>query len=182
MPAKVTSIEALRGFLSAMYRFEDGAGNALASLFTEIHKAMDWLEHDRPAYWQGQVRQLHDEVVQTRTAYNRCRMKTVGGQRPACLEEKQALSVAKQKLQIAEEKIEIVKRWTVNVSEEVDEFRGRVGQLQHCLEGELPEAYAALEKMVASLEAYAEVHRPGEGGGGGGGGSADGKNSNQDGG
>ncbi len=162
MPAKVTSIDALRGFLNTMYRFEDSANNALASLFTEIHKALDWLEHDRPAYWQRQVTQLHDEVVQARNDYNRCRMKTVGGQRPACLEEKQILTLSKQKLRIAEEKIGLVQRWTVKVSEEIDEFRGRVGPLQHCLEGELPEAFAALEKMIESLEAYAEVHRPGE--------------------
>ena len=83
--ANVASIEAIRDFKGALLRFEEGAAHALSALQQEIYRALDWLENDRPAYWREQIRRGHDRVAESRLNYERCRMKSVGGQRPACV-------------------------------------------------------------------------------------------------
>ncbi len=158
--ANVTSIEAIADFKGALLRFEEGAAHALSALQQEIYRALDWLENDRPAYWQEQIRTGHDKVTETRVNYERCRMQTVGGQRPACLEEKEAWRSAKQRLATAQEKLETVRRWTIKVHQEVDEYRGRIGRLQRCIETDVPQMVALLERMLDSLDAYASVSRP----------------------
>ena len=155
--ANVRSLDAIRDFKAALQGFEEDAANALAALQQEIFRAVDWLEHDRPNYWKRRVQQGYNKVAETRQEYDRCRLRTVAGHRPACIEEKQAVAHAKRQLEMAKEKVEVVKRWCFKIGQEVDEYRGRVGQLQQCLEGDVPRMLALLERMVDSLESYVSI-------------------------
>ena len=48
----------------------------------------------------------------------------------------------------------------MRVQNETDEYRGRIGEFQRCLEGDLPRSRALLERIVGSLESYVSVHTP----------------------
>src|SRR5215831_18151435 len=96
--ARVTSIDAVVAFRAALRTFQDQATQALLSLDEQAQGALQWLEHDAPAYWRGQIRRCYDEVARTRTALETCRMRAVGDHRPACLEEQEAYRSAQRRL------------------------------------------------------------------------------------
>lgn len=160
--ANVRSLDAIRQFRVALQKFVEDAQKALAGIQMEIHRGQDWLEHDRPAYWQAQVRLAFQQVAETRTAYESCRMRTVAGHRPACLEERNAYREAQAYLRYAQEKVEAVRLCALKVRHEADEYRGRIGQLERCLEGEIPQTLELLSQIIASLEAYADILPDGE--------------------
>ena len=87
-------------------------------------------------------------------------MPTVGGQKPACIEEQVAFRAAKLKLRDAEEKIEIVRNWANRIRQEIDEYRGRMMKLRLCLECDVPRMIALLDRLLSSLEAYVESAVP----------------------
>jgi hypothetical protein len=154
--AHVTSIDAVAAFGSALRQFEDQSRRALLSIDEQAKGALQWLEHDAPAYWRAQVRERYDEVARTRTELESCRMRQVADNRPACLEEISAHRAAQRRLREAEEKIEIVRRWTQRVREETEEYRGRIMKFRLALERDVPRTLALIDRSVATLDSYAE--------------------------
>ena len=154
--AHVTSVEAVARFATALRQFEDEASQALLSLDQQIGKALQWLDDEQPAYWRSQMRRQYDEVARTRNALENCLMRTVAGDRPSCLEEEKTHRAAKRRLEIATAKPDLVRSWAIKVHREVDEYRGRIGQLRQTLDGELPRTLALLERTQAALAAYLE--------------------------
>lgn len=164
--AHVSSIDAVAAFGSALRTFGDDASQALLVLDGQARRALEWLEHDAPAYWKQEIRRCFDDVARTRTALETCRMRTVAGNRPACLEEIEAFRAAQNKLRMAEEKIEVVRRWAQRIRSEIDDYRGQTAGLRQALEGDVPRSLALLDRTVATLDAYADQPRsplPGQG-------------------
>jgi hypothetical protein len=157
--AHVTSIDAVAAFGTALRTFEDQSIRALLSIDEQAKAALQWLEHDAPAYWRAQVRQRYDDVARTRTALETCRMRKVADNRPACLEEIAAHRTAQLRLREAEEKIDVVRRWAQKVREETDEYRGRIMKFRLALERDVPRTLALIERTVATLDSYAESAR-----------------------
>ena len=156
--AHVTSIDAVVSFRAALRTFQDQAAHALMALDEQALGALQWLEHDAPAYWRGQIRHCYDEVARTRTALETCRMRAAGDHRPACLEEQEAYRQAQRKLREAEDKLEVVRRWTQKVREELDEYRGRVMRFRESVEAGAAVARALLDRTISTLDSY--VDRP----------------------
>jgi hypothetical protein len=152
------SIPALRDFRHALGTFRDDASSGIDMMLMELHRAIDWIEHERPAYWQNETRKAFELVASTRTALNTCLMRTVAGHRSSCIEEKQAHTAAKRRLQHCQEQIERVRRWGIKVRHEADEFRTRLAVLRRTLDGELPKGLAVLDRMATALESYAGLN------------------------
>ena len=153
--AQIRSIPALREFKAALTVFRDDSSSAIDMMLMELHRAMDWIEHDRPAYWQNEVRKAFELVASTRTALNTCLMRTVAGRRSSCIEEKEAHTAAKRRLQHCQEQIELVRRWSIKIRHEADEFRSRLSVLRRRLDGDLPNSVMLMDRMATALEAYA---------------------------
>ncbi|MCA9081829.1 MAG: hypothetical protein KDA58_14805, partial [Planctomycetaceae bacterium] len=126
----------------------------------EMQKVDAWIQQERPQYWTREVRRGFDKIAETRVALNRCEMRTVAGQRSACIEEKQAFAAAKRRLELCQEQIKNVRRWAMKLGHEENEFRGRLSGLRRCVESDLPKAIALLEQTATVLEAYAELPPP----------------------
>ena len=156
--AHVTSIDAVVSFRAALRAFQDQSAHALVSLDEQAQGALQWLEHDAPAYWRIQIRHGYDEVARTRTALETCRLRAAGNHRPACLEEQEAHRAAQRKLRDAEDKLEVVRRWTQKVREELDEYRGRMMRFRESVEGGVPRSLVLLDRTIATLDSY--VDRP----------------------
>ena len=154
--ANVTSIDAIAAFRSALRVFEDQAARSILALDEQAKGALQWLEHDAPAYWRAQIRRCFDDVARTRSALETCRMKKVAGNTPACIEEQEAYRKARHKLRQAEEMIEVVAKWAQKVRREIDEYRGKTRGFRNCLEYELPRTVGLLERTVEVLESYAD--------------------------
>jgi len=160
MAANVRNIDAIRTFRASLVRFAEEVEGSLQSMQLELQRAIDWVEQDRPHYWTNQLRRAFDQVAEARTAYNACRMRTVAGHRSACIEEKVAYERAKRRLQQCHEQIERVKRWSIKIRHDADEFRGRMAGVRRLLDSDVPQALAMLENTATILEKYAEL--PGE--------------------
>lgn len=153
----VTSISAVRAFRAALVEFADESSAALGEMAGQIHRALDWVEHEQPPYWQQQIRLAFDEVAEARLRLDTCLMRTVGGQRPGCIEEKQDLVRARRRLEYCQSMVPKVKSWVIRFHRETDEYRGRMGSLARIVEVDLPAMIAIIENTVTALEKYAEV-------------------------
>lgn len=155
--ANVHSIEAIAQFKASSIRFREDASSALAAMVQELQRVVEWFEQDRPRYWDNQVRKCYDRVAETRTALETCRMKKVAGRTPACIDEKVAFKKAKQQLEYSEAKLRLIRRWSDRVRREIGEFRGRMGNLQHILDGDMPRMIGLLDQTVTILDQYAAI-------------------------
>lgn len=160
MAANVRDINVIRDFRVRLIRFAEELEGALQAMQTETQRSHDWIEHDRPHYWTVQLRVAFDLVAATRSALTTCQMRSVAGHRPSCIEEKQAYNKAKRRLQHCQEQIERVKRWSIKIRHDTDEFRGRMASLRRLLDQDIPQALAFLDRSAAILEQYAEIARP----------------------
>ena len=153
--AQVRSIDAVERFNQALSRYRQRSSDALDALEGELRRIVDWLEHDRPAYWRVQIRKAEDGVHQAKMELERCLMfPTVEGERPACREEKDALKQAQARLAHCREKVELVQRWKRTMQHEIFEYQGRMGSLRQVLEVDLLRAHEALQQILRRVEAY----------------------------
>ncbi len=152
--AKVSSVEAVAKFYSAVRVFQDEADGALLALDQQLAKILAWYDYDVPHYWKEQVRRSFDEVARARAAYDTCRMRTVAGHRPSCYEEKEALAAAKRRLEYAQEKVEVAARWAGRLHKVIDEFRAQSGRFRQYVEVDMEKTASLLGRTVSSLESY----------------------------
>jgi len=154
--AQVTSIDAILAFRGALRKFESTATQAVMTLDEQSRRALHWLDNEAPEFWRLEIRRCSDLVARCRGELETCRMKTVAGQRAACLEQLEAFRAAQRKHRLAEEKLEVVRQWGQRIRRELDDYRGRTMPLRTALERDLPRTFGLLDRIITSLDAYAE--------------------------
>ena len=160
-PAQVRSTDAIDALQAALARFQQRVQNALDALDGELHRAADWIEHDRPGHWRKEVHAAEDTLHEAKADLQRCMTFTVGNERPTCREQQAALAEAKVRLEYCREKAESLKTWQRNFRHEQFEYDGRVGQLRRVLELDVPRARGTLTKVLRRLDEY-QIERPPE--------------------
>ncbi|MEQ8849705.1 hypothetical protein [Botrimarina sp.] len=160
MPAQVRSFDAIVSVRDELSRFSQRAGDGLDEIAGEIRRVIDWVEHDRPAYWKRRVARAYDEVSEARNELNRRLMYRVADEPPACAEEKAALARAQAHLAYCQDKQSRVREWVSELRHELHEYQGRVAHLKTMAETEAPKAVAMLDRALASLERYASAGPP----------------------
>jgi len=152
--AGVHSIEAIRDFRAALLSFCDDARDALCMLDIEARRGLQWIQEEQPQYWEHQVRQRGDAVLQARAELERARCLPVPGGHPTCREEKVALERAKQRVDQALDKVQVVRKWGRAVQHEVGEYQGRANQLTSILDGKMNQALSYLNRVLDNLDGY----------------------------
>ena len=71
-----------------------------------------------------------------------------------------ALEKAKRRLEAAEEKVQAVRRWRVELHKAVEELQVQLARAKHYLESDLTKALAALDRIAAALNRYAQQSAP----------------------
>jgi hypothetical protein len=160
-PAQVRSTQTIEALQASLAKFQQRVQAALDALDAELHRAADWVEHDRPSHWRNATHQAEDVVHQAKIELERCLLFSLAGERPACREQKAALKAAKDRLRYCQEKSDAVVRWQRNFRHESFEYDGRIGQLRRMLEHDVPKARAVLAKIIRRLEEY-QIERPPE--------------------
>lgn len=159
-PAQVRSTDAIEAFSLAMAKFQERVQSALDSLEGDLRRTDNWIDHDRPPHWRGQIHDAESAVHDAKLDLERCLlMTTVAGQRPACREQKAALEQAKARLEYCREKSDLVKKWQRSFRHDATEFKGRIGQLRRLVEQDVPTARAVLAKLLRRLDEY-QLERP----------------------
>lgn len=156
--AKVESIDAIKSFKRALFKFADAANVSLADAEADMMGVHRWLEHEQRVFWQGNVRKSTELVSRCEEALRHKRIfKDSSGRTPSAVDEEKALAKAKRMKEHAEERLENVRRYTPRVQREIMLYKGQVTRLATTLAGDLPAAAAKLDKMVATLEAYVNL-------------------------
>ena len=155
--ANIHTVDALKEFRVALILFQERALTALGDLRQKIDRTVSWLEMDRPSYWRDQEHRAYDLLATTRIAYETCRLRTVGGRKSDCIEEKKAFERAKIRMEYVREKQLAVKKWMVQAGREANEYRARTSVFQRMLENEVPLLIAQMGRMIDAIEAYSEI-------------------------
>jgi hypothetical protein len=158
-PAHVQSLAALADFRAAVVTFRAEAQDALASLKMDVNRATDWLA-DQRRFWEKAARECYDEVVHAKAELVRREMVGPGERVPDTSQQEEDLRRAQARLRHAEEKVETCRKWVPTFQRAVEEFDGPVRRLGTRAELDLPKAAAALERLLAQLEAYIDFSPP----------------------
>ncbi len=155
-PANVQSIDALKEFRLALWKFAELAGRALMDAEGEIQRTQIWLETEQDSYWRGQIQRRTELVTRARNALLEKKLyKSTDGGRPSAVDEEKAFKLAVARLDEANQKMQSVRRFIRVLQREVLLYRGQVQPLSNALQQEIPTAAERLESLVASLEKYA---------------------------
>lgn len=154
MSANVRSFEAIQRVRDELVRFTHRSADGMDELAGEIRRMVDWVEHDRPAYWKMRVRKAYDALGQAKSDLNRCLMYPVNDETPSCAEEKAAVKKAKAYLEYCETKQRKVREWAQTLRHELHEYGGRMGKLKSLVEIEAPKTIALMERQTEALERY----------------------------
>jgi outer membrane translocation and assembly module TamA len=155
--ANVHSIDALRQFRAAVVAFAETVQEVLDILALESQRTVEWVRHDRSAYWRRQVRLAEQRLASAQDQLQNKTLTIDGRDRPAATEEKQAVHRARQRLRLAEQKTSRVSQLSGLLQHQADEYRGVLAKLQQLVEMDLPQAVAALDRMTNSLEKYTQI-------------------------
>lgn len=156
--ARVDSIEVLKEFKIALWKFQEAATVALGDAESEMHRVLMWLTTEQDSYWQHQIRKREEIVGRCKEAV---RMKTIfkdaTGRQQSAIEEQKALKIAVRNLEEAKEKLQMVRKWARVLPKEIEMYKGSVQRFATTVQSEIPVAAGHLEKLAQKLEAYIAV-------------------------
>lgn len=157
--AHVQSLAALADFRAAMIQFRTDAQDALASLAMDVRRAGDWLAEQR-TFWERAARECYDDVVHAKAELVRRQMVPSGDRVPDTSQQEEDLQRAQSRLRHTEEKVAACRKWVTILQRAVEEFEGPVRRLGGRVEVDLLKSAAALERLLAQLEAYVQLATP----------------------
>lgn len=158
--ARVTSIEALRKFRTALIRFEEEAGMALAQADTEALRTIDWLKGDRLAYWKAEKLRREEKLKSAKSELSRAQTMTSDMSPKSFIDQKKAVERAKRAVQEAADKQAATRRWIRQLGKEYMMYKGRVQPLATDVSARLPAARHTLEQMAQRLDEYTQIESP----------------------
>jgi hypothetical protein len=154
--ARISSIEALKDFRTALIKFKAEATAALIETESELQRTLMWPRHDQTTYWQRQVRIRQELLGRAKSDLFRKQVAQDLEVRVS-VDQKKAVEKAKRDLEHAEEKSRTVRRWIGVLDKELVLYRGECQGLSGMLEGGIPGLLKRLDGMIGSIEAYLMV-------------------------
>jgi hypothetical protein len=159
--ARLISIDAVREMAVAVHLFADEVIAAIDELDSNVHRAVEWIQYDRPDYWKREVRRAWERVGEARADLEKAlTYRKVADHTPDCRQERLILEKAKFHAENAEQVHRSLPQWEHRIDHAVRELTGARSLVMDWLRGDLPKALAALEQMDAALEAYAAATQP----------------------
>lgn len=152
--AKVTSLEALEDFRARLIVYREKASRVLDEVGDGVTRTRLWLETDRPAYWQNQLRHLNRDLEQAQQELFSARL---SGLRDSSVSQQMAVQKLRRSIRDAEEKTKTVKQWQRQYDTRVEMSARQAEKLHHFLEHDLAKAIAFLNEAIRSIAAYAEL-------------------------
>ena len=158
--ADVRSVELIREFRVALALFAEDALGALGTVNMEAKRTIQWVQHDRRAYWSNEIKRRQEQVALAKAEVFRKKLAKTDDYTPAMSEQKEKLRNAEARLQDAESRVVLVKKWERELQQALFEYRGASQRMSSLVGGDVPRALAVLERMIAALESYLNVSTP----------------------
>jgi hypothetical protein len=152
--AKVTSLEALEDFRAKLIVYREKASRVLDEVPDEVTRTRLWLESERPAYWQNQIRRLNRDLEQAQQELFSARLSNL---RDASINQQMAVQKLRRAIRDAEDKTKTVKQWQRQYDARIEMPARQAEKLRHFLEHDLTKAIAFLTEAIKSIAAYSEL-------------------------
>ena len=158
--AAVHSIDELKNFRVALALYGEDTLGTLGAVEAEVRRTLRWLEEERPAYWQDQIKRRREQVALARADVFRRNLQKRPDYNPAMSEQKEALRKAEASLQDAEKRLVMVRKWQPMLRHAVLEYHASIQRLKDLAAGDVPSAVNLLTRIIDALEAYLQVAPP----------------------
>jgi predicted ATPase len=155
--AQVSSIDALEAFRSNLVIYVSKARPALEEVSAEVVRTRAWLETEKRAYWENQVRRRRKELEAAQEALFSARISNLRKESAA---EQLAFHRARRAVDEAEDKLRILKKWTREFDTRVQPLLKQTEKLHTLLSHDMSLALAYLTEALNLLAAYAEIKAP----------------------
>lgn len=155
---RVDSIDVLKEFKIALWKFQEAATVALGDAESEMHRVLMWLQTEQDSHWQHQIRKREEIVGRCKEAVRMKKIfKDATGRQQSAIEEEKALKIAQRNLEEAQQKLLMVRKWSRVLPKEIETYKGTVQRFATTVQSEIPVAASHLEKLAQKLEAYVAV-------------------------
>ena len=104
-----------------------------------MRRTLRWLDEERPAYWQDQIKRRREQVAMARSEVFRRNLQKRPDHTPAMSEQKEALRKAEASLQDAEKRLTLVRKWQPAFKHAVLEYHASVQRIKDLAAGDVPE-------------------------------------------
>jgi hypothetical protein len=158
--AAVHSIDELKNFRVALALYGEDTLGTLGTVEAEVRRTLRWLDEERPAYWQDQIKRRREQVALARSEVFRRNLQKTAEHSPAMSEQKENLRKAEASLQDAEKRLTLVRKWQPAFKHAVLEYHGSVQRIKDLAAGDVPSAVNVLTRIIDALEAYLRVAPP----------------------
>lgn len=156
--ARVQSIDGLKHFRVALWKFAEAANVALGDAEGEVQRTLSWLQGEQQQFWAGQIRKRHEHVNRCKDAVRQKKLfKDSTGRTQSAVDEEKALGIAMKRLDEAEQKLLNTKRHSSKLQKEMHMYKGAVQTFATIVASDMPNAVASLDRMIHSLEAYVSL-------------------------
>jgi hypothetical protein len=156
--ARVDSIDVLKEFKIALWKFQEAATVALGDAESEMHRILLWLQTEQDSHWQHQIRKREEIVGRCREAVRMKKVfKDATGRQQSAIEEEKALKVAMRNLEEAQQKLAMVRKWSRQLPKEIEMYKGGVQRFATTVQSDIPVAASHLDKLAQKLEAYVNL-------------------------
>ena len=152
--AKVTSLEAIESFRAKLIIYRDKAGRVLDEVSDDVTRTRLWLQQDRIAHWQNQIRLKHRELEQRQQELFAAQL---SGLLEASQVQQAAVQKARQALRDAESRLQLVKQWNRQYDQRVEPVGRQVEKFRHNLGNDLGRAVAWMNELLKTLADYTEL-------------------------
>lgn len=152
--ANVSSIEALEAFRANLIVYISKARPMLEEISAEVLRTRQWLESDRRAYWESQVRRRAKELEAARSELFTAGI-SVFRQKTAA--EVMAVRRAEHAMEEAVNKLHTVKKWIREFDSRVEPLARQLEKVSSIVANDLPKGVAYLAQASKTLDAYAAV-------------------------
>lgn len=152
--AKVTSLEAIEDFRAKLIVYRDKARRVLDEVNHDVARSRAWLENERPAHWQNQIRLRTRQLEQRQQELFSAQL---SGLRDSSYAQQAEVQKARHSIRDSEEKLKITNQWTRQFDHRVETPARQVEQLRQVLDHDLGQAVLWLNELIKTLGAYAEL-------------------------
>ena len=158
--AEVHSIEALKDFRVSLALYLDDTLAALGAVEAEVRRTVQWLQQDRPYYWQDQIKRRREEVAAAKAEVFRRKLQKKPDYSPSMSEPMEILRRAEASLADAEKRLSLVRKWQPLLNQAILEYHGSIQRIKNLAGADLPRALIVLGRIVDALEDYLRVAPP----------------------
>jgi inhibitor of KinA sporulation pathway (predicted exonuclease) len=156
--AKVSSIDAIEQFRSALIVFISKARPTLEEIASEVTRTKQWLQNDQRSYWEQQLKVRARELERAQAELFTARLSKI---QQVSAAQQMAVQRAHRGIREAEEKARVLKKWSRDLENRSEPMVKEIEQLHGYLTTDMGRAVAYLNEIVKSLQAYAETRSSG---------------------